>query len=291
MSWQLDQERGKKGNIEMPPLAEEPVKQAETQQQVHPNVAAEFLGPHEVHPEIAQEFVQPVEAQEEVQQEEVEEVKLEVKVDSKKEQDLRVLREKAKRADLAERERDEYARRLREYEQQVKQTQKPVEEEPETEYGPDDLVEAKYLKRYDKKIRELEDKVKSTEQHATLQNVEARLKAKYPDFDKVVSTENIEILKATYPDLAESLSTNPDVYSKASAAYTLIKKLGIAQEDTYMEDKQKAQKNAIKPRPLASVNAQQGDSPLSKANAFANGLTDELKAQLRKEMENARRNM
>jgi hypothetical protein len=58
-----------------------------------------------------------------------------------------------------------------------------------------------------------------------------------------------------------------------------------------MADKLRAQKNAAKPKPLASVNPQQGDSPLSKANAFANGLTDDLKKQLRKEMEDARRSI
>ena len=60
--------------------------------------------------------------------------------------------------------------------------------------------------------------------------------------------------------------------------------------DNYKTDRELAQKNASKPKPLASVSPQQGDSPLSRANAFANGLTNELKAQLRKEMEEARKN-
>lgn len=36
------------------------------------------------------------------------------------------------------------------------------------------------------------------------------------------------------------------------------------------------------------LSPQQGDSPLSKANAFANGLTEDLKKQLQKEMFEAR---
>ena len=64
--------------------------------------------------------------------------------------------------------------------------------------------------------------------------------------------------------------------------------MGIYREDNYSKDRDKAQSNASKPKPLASVSPQQGDSPLSRANAFANGLTDELKSQLRKEMEQAR---
>lgn len=280
MSYHLAQQgKGKAPEIEMPPL---PPEQPIQVQQEQP----------EIHPDIAKEFVQSVEAQEPEEQEveqEVQEVKPEPA--PKKIDQAKNFRELKEQKEQIQRERDEYARRLHEYEQQLKPQAKQVEEEPETQYAPDDLVEAKYLKKYDKKIRELEEKLNNTEQRTTIHNVEARLKANYPDIEKVVNTDNIEILKAAYPELAQSLNSNPDIYSKAAATYTLIKKLGIMPEDTYMEDKQKAQKNAVKPRPLASVNAQQGDSPLSKANAFANGLTDDLKAQLRREMEEARKRM
>ena len=53
----------------------------------------------------------------------------------------------------------------------------------------------------------------------------------------------------------------------------------------------KARENHAKPRPISSIGAQEGDGPLSKANAFANGLTDELKQQLLKEMQEARKRM
>ena len=85
-------------------------------------------------------------------------------------------------------------------------------------------------------------------------------------------------------------NSSNDLYSTAVSAYTMIKNLGIAPKgDDFMVQKAQAQKNAAKPKPLASVNPQQGESPLSKANAFANGLTDDLKAQLLKEMYAARR--
>ena len=54
-------------------------------------------------------------------------------------------------------------------------------------------------------------------------------------------------------------------------------------------DKRKAQENSAKPRPMASVSPQQGESPLSHANAFANGLTPELQKQLWKEMQDAKK--
>ena len=41
---------------------------------------------------------------------------------------------------------------------------------------------------------------------------------------------------------------------------------------------------------MVSINPTQGESALAKANAFANGLTPELKDQLYREMQAARRN-
>ena len=65
----------------------------------------------------------------------------------------------------------------------------------------------------------------------------------------------------------------------------MVKKLGISEQ--VMVDNQgkaTAQRNAAKPRPTASISPQQGETPLSRANAFANGLTEEMKKQLYKEM-------
>src|SRR5574338_802645 len=162
-----------------------------------------------------------------------------------------------------QRERDELARMI----QQQKSTQSE---------DPDDLADKKYVKEQFRYLHE--------------QLIETRIKSQYPDFEAVVNNDNIEVLKSTYPELADSLSSSPDLYKKAVSAYTLIKKLGIGSEDSYKQDKDLAQKNAAKPKPLVSVAPQQGDSPLSRANAFAHGLTPELKAQLWKETQEARKN-
>lgn len=162
-----------------------------------------------------------------------------------------------------QRERDELARMI----QQQKSTQSE---------DPDDLADKKYVKEQFRYLHE--------------QLIETRIKSQYPDFEAVVNNDNIEVLKSTYPELADSLSSSPDLYKKAVSAYTLIKKLGIGSEDSYKQDKDLAQKNAAKPKPLVSVAPQQGESPLSRANAFAHGLTPELKAQLWKETQEARKN-
>jgi len=194
---------------------------------------------------------------------------------------FRALREKAARI---ERERDEAMRRLQELE-----SAKNPEEDYSVNLGDDDLAEGKHLSKMQKQIKKLEAKLKQTELQSTATLAEAKLKMQYPDFDAIVSKDNVETLRLMYPELAHTLNSSTDIYSTAVSAYTMIKKLGIHQEDAYAADRERAQRNAVKPRPLASVNPQQGDSPLSHANAFANGLTDELKAQLLKEMMDARR--
>lgn len=188
---------------------------------------------------------------------------------------FRQLREKAERV---ERERDEFARQVRKYSQ--KEPQKTYEEEDEEiRIQPDDLVEGKHLGQYDKKIRKLEAKIYEA-------NVETKIKQELPDYDKVVNDESLYVLKTQFPELAQSIISNPDLYSKAKAAHLAITKLGINPHDT-THQQEAINRNISKPKPLASIAPQQGDSPLTRANAFANGLTQELKDQLYKEAQDA----
>lgn len=195
---------------------------------------------------------------------------------------LRALREKAERI---ERERDEALRRL----QEIEAKQQPVEDEDALEA--DVYVEGKHLNKTAKKIKKLEQELKEYQQKNNEMLVETRLKTQYPDFDSVVTKDNIEALKTNHPELAHLVRPGQDLYSTAVSAYSLIKKLGIAQPtESYSEEKTVVQRNINKPRSISSVSAQEGSSPLSRANAFANGLSDDLKKQLWKEMEDSMRN-
>jgi len=183
-----------------------------------------------------------------------------------------------------QRERDELAKQMQNWKAQQEQSSSKKEaEEEDYHLNPDDLVEAKHLSKYEKKLQALEAQWKQ-------QSVEQQLRKEYKDFDNVVTEENISQLAQKYPQVANTLRAPGELYDKAVAAYTLIKNMGIYVEDNYGADKARAQKNASKPRPLTSVSPQQGDSPLSHANAFANGLTDELKAKLHREMTDAMKN-
>jgi hypothetical protein len=193
------------------------------------------------------------------------------------------LREKA---DRVSRERDEALSRLREYESRINQAtpSKPQNQESDDfTMAPDELAEGKHISKVQNQLNKLRQEVR-------VATAEAKLKAQYPDFDSVVTKENVQALRDTYPEIAFTLNSSSDIYATGSSAYTLIKKLGIIPEDNYHE-KQIVHANAAKPKPLASVSPQQGDSPLSRANAFANGLTPELKSQMIREMREARRNL
>jgi hypothetical protein len=192
----------------------------------------------------------------------------------------------------AERERDEALKLLQEYELRQQKESILPDEEDELQIAPDALAEGKHLSKVSKKIKKLEEQLKNYHQQSSQIGIESQLKSQYPDFDKVVNEQTLHALRTEYPQIAQTLNSSTDLYSKAVTAYTLVKKLGLKPEDLYQEDRERAQNNSNKPRPLASLSPQQGDSPLSNVNAFAKDykLSEELRKQLHKEMVEAMQN-
>lgn len=175
----------------------------------------------------------------------------------------------------AERERDEAVRYIQSLQAQNKPlpNQMPVDED-ELSISSDDFVEGKTVKRVYNEVRELKKQLKQYQQQSSESVAEAKLKAVYPDADQILSRDNIDAFSQRYPEMANTIyNSNGDSYSKMVSAYTMIKQMGIVQQpDLYTADKELAQRNAAKPRPLTSIAPQQGDSPMSRANAFANGF-------------------
>lgn len=183
----------------------------------------------------------------------------------------------------AERERAEMAAKLEEYQKQQQPKEEP-EEQP-IDYADEDFIEGKHLKKEIDAVKKQLAAYKNQQMEAT---DETRLKQVYNDFDKVVNQENLNKLKELDPETAETIAmSNASLYTRGSAAYKRIKELNFDVEDNHAGDREKAHENMAKPRPMNSVSPQQGDGPLSMANAFANGLTTDLKKQLWKEMQDA----
>ena len=203
------------------------------------------------------------------------------------ENNMRALREKA---DRISRERDEALARLQEVELRAQQNRQP-EEDLDFSLGADELAEGKHVAKMQKKTKKQFDDLAAQQEETRALLIELKLRQEFPDIEKVLTKEKMQELKETEPDLARSLESNKDYYSKARSAYKMIKKFGIYTEDNNEQEREAVQRNAAKPRPLSSISPQQAESPLSRVNAFANGLTPELKAQLYKEMEESIKNM
>jgi hypothetical protein len=187
--------------------------------------------------------------------------------------------------DKAIRERDEAYRLLKQYEDN-KAPQQVVSDDSDDDIGleSEDYAHGKHLSKVDKKVKKLEQQLKQYQQQSSAMTVEARILSQFPDYSSVVSDDNIAQLREEFPEMAQTLHSSTDFYSKAVSTYKLIKKLGISPDSTYDNEKAVVQRNASKPRSVASIAPQQSDSPLTKANAFQNGLTEELKSSLHKEM-------
>lgn len=162
------------------------------------------------------------------------------------------------------------------------QNKSPPPEQKEEDFGidDDDLVEGKVVKKLYQEIRSLQ----STYEQEKLASIPDRLRSKFSDFDSVVSTENIEKLKESEPELYGSIVSGNDLYGKGVAAYKTLKALGIYQDPTYNDQKKVVQQNTSRP---LSTQAVKGQGALAEANIFAKGLTPELRKQLQQEMSSA----
>jgi len=186
---------------------------------------------------------------------------------------------------------------LNKIKQQEQYQQSGQSQSIDTHVSPDDFnidennfAEGKDLKRIVNEMRDLKKELHQYKQKTALEVTEARLNAEHADFNKVFTDDNIELFKAEHPDIAESLlNSNADPYKVAKSMYKAMKQFGIYAEEptkTVTKDRERVQANLSKPRPVASVTARQGNSPLSKAGEYADDeLTEERKATLRAEVE------
>lgn len=104
------------------------------------------------------------------------------------------------------------------------------------------------------------------------------------DYEQVVTPENVERLRQTNPRLAASLGDVKDPYAQGALAYSYIKSNGIYKESGGAQNRQRAMDNSRKPLP---VTAAKPSNALESANAYANGLTPEVKNKLYAEMQAA----
>lgn len=169
----------------------------------------------------------------------------------------------------------ELERQNQELRSYVEKSTKPpqVEEDPLDKLSDDDIVtKAQAKKLAEKMAKQIANEVIKQREAAT---VDERLQLKYTDFNQIVTAENIEYLKQTEPELAESLRYHPDPYAQGIAAYKMLKRIAGSREPQEPMEKKKAIENSQKP---VSSQAIAKTSSLADVNQFA-----ELDAKGRKE--------
>jgi hypothetical protein len=204
---------------------------------------------------------------------------------SDKEENLRRLREKYEKE---KREKEELLKyyQYQQYQSQIQHQSQKVQE-PEEEYDPDETPTRGQVKKEFEKLRK---EMEGYKQEIAYQNQQTSLRQKYPDYDLVVTTENVELLRESFPEIAAALHRSQDSYNTAASAYTLIKRLGIVKgHDPYQDQKESIDQNLKKPRPSASMNPT-NENALSRAAAYQGKLTPDLKKKAYEEMMNIIRN-
>lgn len=226
------------------------------------NVAEEIQNEEVIHPP-QQQVLQSQEAHEPVTQQD----------ENDKDYNFRQLREGKKQL---EEEVKQLKRQMDGLAQQ--QASNQTRDEDSMEIGDDDLVEGRHVKK-------LMSQVEKMFQQREAETIPERLKARFSDFDEVVSKENIENLRDTEPELYRTITAGNDLFAKGISAYKTLKSMGIYQpKEDYIKRKDNVHSNHNKPM---SVQAIKGQGALHEANIFAQGLTPDLKKQLQKEMEAA----
>lgn len=164
------------------------------------------------------------------------------------------------------------------------QRQQPAPVQEESEIDDDGYVEGKQFKREATKLRAQQEEIKKSLE-------EIRLRNKYPDIDNVITAKAMQDLERNDPDSYAAINNTQGFYAKALLAYKLIKSSETENTtEDFSYEKSQVQKNAGKPRSVATVQPQRGANPLTKANMYSGELTPELQEQLYKEMNAAIKN-
>lgn len=178
----------------------------------------------------------------------------------------------------------ETRRKMAELERRTQEQQETInrlsaQKAQEEELSPDDLLTVGQLQKVNAKRDQ--DTFRELQRHK-----EEILRLRYPDMDQVLSNENLELFEQQEPELAETLaSLQGDPIKMRLAAYKMIKKT-FKTEQRPSTDKTKAENNSKKPISVHSVGK---GSAIGTISGFENGLTPELKKQLRQEMDEARK--
>jgi hypothetical protein len=148
----------------------------------------------------------------------------------------------------------------------------------------DEYLQAKHYKVASKKT---EEKLKRLEQTISMLQAE-KATEKLPDFNSVVTNDNLKVFASLYPHDYKSLMSNPDFDSRSVSAYNMIIRYGIADVKTEMKNNETIR--AVEKKILAN-SARPGSSAMghSSASPLANASKYDADGRLNLTEEDAKR--
>ncbi len=125
--------------------------------------------------------------------------------------------------------------------------------QPQNEYGHEEETEDQ---RIEKKIQQAlaakEAQYMREAQEREQREYPQRLKQSYPDFDNMISQENLDYLDFHYPEVSRPLQRLQDGFDKWSDIYHAVKKF-VPNHASAKKDVQKADINQMKPKSMSSM--------------------------------------
>jgi hypothetical protein len=166
-------------------------------------------------------------------------------------------REKQERM-RAERERDEAFNILRDLERRALEAKAP-KPSAEEEFLDDDA------KKLHREIQELKKMQQRQNQQSYQDQVERRLRKEYPEFDRLMTEENIANFARSNPRRASILQKETDLYLQAAETIEGILEMQSRQAP-YSQDRNKMLQNAKKPKTTSPVPGQSSSPLVNLAN-------------------------
>jgi hypothetical protein len=270
-------------NVEMQPEAQAP-EQWPVMERVNPDVPVDEV-------QVQQQEQAPVEQQVVAEQPYSAAPLQQVQQEDPKQRDWRIVRQRAEEAKQLAREKEAIERERDFYRQQALNAQQPRQQTQEEEY------QTETERRLAARMKELEEQANRQAQQlaaatnqSRVDNAKARLAIDYPDYNQVLTDENIDRLKYEHPALYNAAISSNDPYAVGAAAYEFVVAKNIYQKpkNTLQQMTQgSASRNAAKPRNAATISPQSyGDSPIRNASTFMSPSmsSDEEKKNLYREM-------
>lgn len=154
--------------------------------------------------------------------------------------------------------------------------QQPAYQSQQTAYGyqEEETQEQIIMKHVEAAIAAREQQYQQQQAEREQREYPQRLQQAYPDFNKVVSQENLDYLDYHYPELSQPFQDLPEGFKKWDAIYKAVKRF-VPNHASAQKDAAKAQSNLQKPQSMSSTTGSQmstgpGSAILSRERRQAN---------------------